>query len=112
MNLKITEVSRCLDKKIMVLGFEVPDLLIIFLTISILNYLFGTSNAKWLFVWTPSLLLTVLIRYTKRGKPDNYLLHWLRFQMKPSVIGAFADPKDWSDPPRTSRATQKKETTL
>ena len=48
MELKVTEVSRCLDKKMMIMGFEIPDLLFIFLTMSILNFLFGTTNLKLL----------------------------------------------------------------
>jgi hypothetical protein len=92
MDLKVTPVSKCLDKKMMILGFEIPDLLFIFLTMSVLNFLFGSTSLKWLFVWLPSLSLATLIRYTKRGKPDNYLIHWLRFQIKPGILSAFTDP--------------------
>jgi hypothetical protein len=102
MELKATEVSRCLDKKMMIMGFEVPDLLIIFLTISILNFLFGTTSLKWLFVWLPSAALALTIRLTKRGKPENYLIHWLRFQMKPGILKAFPEPTI-NDPPPTLR---------
>lgn len=99
MELKATEVSRCLDKKMMIMGFEVPDLLIIFLTISILNFLFGTTSLKWLFVWLPSAALAITIRLTKRGKPENYLVHWLRFQMKPGILKAFPEPTINVPPP-------------
>jgi hypothetical protein len=102
MDLKVTEVSRCLDKKMMIMGFEVPDLLIIFLTISILNFLFGTTNLKWLLVWLPSASLALTIRLTKRGKPENYLIHWLRFQMKPGILKAFPEPT-MNVPPPTFR---------
>lgn len=92
MDLKVTPVSKCLDKKMMILGFEIPDLLFIFLMMSVLNFLFGSTSLKWLFVWLPSLSLAMTIRFTKQGKPDNYLLHWLRFQIKPGVLTAFSDP--------------------
>lgn len=92
MDLKVTPVSKCLDKKMMILGFEIPDLLFIFLTMSVLNFLFGSTSLKWLFVWLPSLSIATVIRLTKRGKPDNYLVHWLRFQIKPGVLSAFSDP--------------------
>ncbi len=94
MELKVTPVSKCLDKKMMIMGFEIPDLLIIFLSMSILNFLFGSTSLKWLFVWLPSLSLALTIRLTKRGKPENYLIHWLRFQIKPGVLSAFVDPKN------------------
>lgn len=100
MELKVTEVSRCLDKKMMIMGFEVPDLLFIFLTMSILNFLFGTTNLKWLFVWLPSAAIALTIKFSKRGKPDNYLIHWLRFQIKPGVLTAFDDPTNDIPPPK------------
>lgn len=100
MELKVTEVSRCLDKKMMIMGFEIPDLLIIFLTMSILNFLFGTTDLKWLFVWLPSASLALTIKFSKRGKPDNYLVHWLRFQIKPGILSAFADPTNDITPPK------------
>lgn len=92
MDIKVTEVSRCLDKKMMIFGFEVPDLLFIFLTMSILNFLFGSTNLKLLLVWIPSFALALTVRLAKRGKPDNYLIHWLRFQIKPGVLKAFPEP--------------------
>jgi hypothetical protein len=104
MELKVTEVSRCLDKKMMIMGFEVPDLLIIFLTMSILNFLFGTTDLKWLFVWLPSAALALTIKFSKRGKPDNYLIHWLRFQIKPGILSAFADPTNDITPPKIRKA--------
>lgn len=100
MSLKVTEVSRCLDKKMTIMGFEIPDLLMIFLTVSILNFLFGSSSIKWLLVWLPNLTLALLLRYAKRGKPDNYLIHWIRFQGKPHIIKAFVEPTNWAKPPK------------
>jgi hypothetical protein len=92
MELRTTSVSKCLDKKMMIMGFEIPDLLVIFLSISILNFMFGSTNMKLVLVWLPSIALALTIRLSKRGKPDNYLLHWLHFQLKPGIISAFAEP--------------------
>ncbi len=89
MELKTTEVSRCLDKKMKMFGFEIPDLLVIFITISVLNFIFSTSSHRWLFVWTPCLLLTGVIKWSKKGKPDNYLVHWIRYQIQPGILKAF-----------------------
>ncbi len=107
MELKSTSVSKCLDKKMMIMGFEIPDLLVIFLTISILNFLFGSTGMKFILVWFPSIALVLTIRLTKRGKPDNYLLHWLRFQMKPGIISAFAEPTN-SEPILSKKKKDKK----
>ena len=103
MDLKITSVSKCLDKKMMIMGFEVPDLLVIFLCMSTLNFLFGGTDLKWLFVWIPSASLALTLRLTKRGKPDGFLVHWLRFQIQPGVLRAFDDPSFDLKPPRSQK---------
>lgn len=92
MNLKMTPVSRCLDKKMIIFGFEVPDLLLIFMTLSVLNFLFNQTDFKLFLIWLPTLSLAGVLRFTKRGKPENYLVHWLRFQIRPGVLSAFNDP--------------------
>lgn len=103
MDIKTTPVSKCLDKKMIVMGFEIPDLLAIFLTLSILNFLFGTTQMKLLLVWLPSILLAATLRISKRGKPDNFLVHWLRFQIRPGILSAFQEPTEWNFPPRRRR---------
>lgn len=103
MEIKSSPVSKCLDKKMIVLGFEVPDLLAIFLMLSILNFLFGTTSMKVVLVWLPSIALALTLKFSKRGKPDNYLVHWLRFQIRPGILSAFAEPSEWGLPPRLRR---------
>lgn len=103
MEIKSVAVSKCLDKKMIIFGFEVPDLLLIFLTLSTLNFLFGTTSMKIVLVWLPATLLAAILRYSKRGKPDNYLIHWIRFQIRPGVLSAFSPPTEWELPPRLGR---------
>jgi len=103
MELRVKPVSTCLDKKMMIMGYEIPDLLAIFMTLSILNFLFGSTSLKIYLVWLPSIALAVTIRLTKRGKPDNYLIHWLRFQFKPGILSAFAQASDQTPPPQLRR---------
>lgn len=90
--MRTTGVSKCLDKKLIMFGFEVFDILAIFLTLSVLNFIFGQSSMKWLFVWIPTLMVSLILKFSKRGKPDKYLVHWLRFQVKPGVLSAFHEP--------------------
>lgn len=92
MALKYTTVSKCLDKKLRIAGFEIPDLLILFLTVSILNFVFGQTEMKLFLVWLPSMLLAGLLYFGKKGKPDNFLVHWMRFQFRPGVLRAFPEP--------------------
>ena len=108
MDLKITPVSRCLEKKMMIFGFEVPDLLLIFMTLSILNFLFNETDFKLLLIWLPALSLAGTLRFAKRGKPDNYLVHWLRFQIRPGVLSAFNDPTVSEPLTKNRKSSQRK----
>ncbi len=100
MEIKTTLVSKCLDKKMRIMGFEIPDLLAVFLTLSILNFFLGATSVKIVAVWLPTIVLALVLRISKRGKPDNFLIHWIRFQIRPGVISAFKDPSDWRPRPR------------
>lgn len=100
MSLKYTIVSKCLDKKLRIGGFEIPDLLILFLMVSILNFIFGQTVLKLYFVWLPTAALAGLLYFGKKGKADNYLIHWLRFQFRPGILRAFPEPTFDSRPPK------------
>lgn len=91
MALKITAVSKCLDKRLQIFGFEVFDLLLLFLFMSVLNLVFGNTPLKIFVVWIPSLVLAITLRFGKRGKPEKFLVHWLRFQIQPGILCAFKD---------------------
>jgi hypothetical protein len=101
--MRAVPVSKSLDRKLMLFGYEVLDVLAIFLTLSVLNLLFGQSGMTLLLVWAPSIALAVVLRLGKRGKPDKYLLHWMRFQAKPGIYSAFPEPSNWKVPPRLKR---------
>lgn len=92
MALQTTSVNRSLDRKLKIAGFEVPDLLAIFLLLALLNFLFAGSAYKIFLSWLPTLLIAVVIRLGKRGKPENYLLHLARFHLNPKYYPAFPEP--------------------
>ncbi len=102
MALKSTAVSRCLDKKLLFFGYELPDVLMIFLILAFLDLTLGQTEHKLSLVWLPTLSLAVALRIAKRGKPDNFLVHWARFRMRPRVLSAFSEPSLWVSPPRIS----------
>ena len=103
MSLKTNSVSKCLDKKTLLWGFEMADLLVVFLLLAVLNLLFGTTDNKLLFVWLPPCLLALVLRYGKKGKPDNYLIHLIRYQFSPGIYCAFREAKENPVPPRIKR---------
>jgi len=100
--MRTTGVSKCLERKLVLFGFEVFDLLAIFLVLSVLNLVFGQTALKWLFVWAPTIALALVLRFGKQGKPEKYLVHWIRFQTKPGVYSAFADA-EWTKEERSCR---------
>lgn len=102
--MQVTDVSKCLDRKLTMLGFEVFDILAIFIVLSVLNFLFGETALKWLLVWLPTAVMATVLRYGKRGKPEKYLLHWLRFQIKPGVYSAWRYPSKMLPPPSLGRS--------
>ncbi|MBI2712245.1 MAG: hypothetical protein HYX41_05210 [Bdellovibrio sp.] len=101
MGLRSEPTSQTLEKKLLIAGFEVPDVLAIFLLLSILNFLFGSTNYKLAFVWTPVAIAATILRVGKRGKPDNYLVHLGKFLVRPKYLSAFKDPKITTPSPKT-----------
>jgi hypothetical protein len=101
--LRSSAVSKCLDKRLLIFGFEIPDLLLIFLSLSILNFIFGQTPLKIVLVWLPTLALSLTLYFGKKGKPENYLIHWFRFQIKPGIFSAFPEPEPWGPPPNYKR---------
>lgn len=92
MALKTTPVSRSLERKLLLFGFEALDALLIFMVLSVLNLLFGKTGLKIPLVWLPTATLALILRLGKRGKPERFLVHWLRFQFKPGIYSAFPSP--------------------
>lgn len=93
--LRTASVATCLDKRLLVLGFEVPDLLAIFMLLSFLHLFLGDLGNQFVFVWLPTLAFTLTLWIGKRGKPENYLVHWTRFHLKPGTLSAFDPAKGW-----------------
>ncbi len=73
--LLVSSVPRALEIKSKLFGFEIPDLLIIFLNMTITNLIFGTSTLRYPLVWGTTLSLALFLFFAKRGRPDNYLQH-------------------------------------
>ena len=92
MSIRRTPVSRCLDKKLLLFGYEVFDLLAVFMLLAILNILFGGTRFELIICWLPPVVLAIFLKIFKKGKPDGYLLHFLRFQIKPKKLSAFSEP--------------------
>jgi hypothetical protein len=73
--LLVSNVPRALEIKSKIFGFEIPDLLIIFLNMTLTNFIFGTTSFRYPLVWGTTLGIALFLFFAKRGKPDGYLQH-------------------------------------
>ena len=83
-----TKVARALEMKTKLFGFELPDLLLIFMNLAVTNLVFGTTSYRYPLVWGTTLILASFLYFSKRGKPDNYLQHLGEIIAQPSYKAA------------------------
>lgn len=83
--LLVTKVPRALDIKSKLFGFELPDLLAIFLNLAVTNLVFGSTSLRFPLVWGTTLVLAGFLFFAKRGKPDNYIQHLGEFWFSPTT---------------------------
>lgn len=90
MSLLVTKVPRNLETRLRLFGFELADLLIIFLYLSVSNLFFGPTRLKFPVVWLGTLALALTLYFVKRGKPEGYLQHLIQFKLRPTAFVAGA----------------------
>jgi hypothetical protein len=83
-----SKVPRALDTKTRLFGFELGDLLLIFLYLAISNLIFGGTRLKFPLVWLGTFAIAGVLYFVKRNKPDHYLEHWGEFQRTPGTLSA------------------------
>ncbi len=83
-------VSQCLDRRSKLFGFELFDLFVVFFTMALLNFAFSRFDHRFLLVWLPTIILAVVLRVLKVGKPEHYLKHLAVFYLTPKSLSAFA----------------------
>jgi hypothetical protein len=93
-DLLTSSVPRALEMRTKLFGFELADLLLIFLNLALTNLVFGSSEFRYSLVWGSSLSIAGFLFFVKRGKPDRYLEHAFKYMVSPSVFFAnLPDPK-------------------
>ncbi len=88
-DLHTSHVYKCLEKKNLILGFEIIDFLILGLMLCLLNLLFSTAQYKFFYTFGPVGFSAWLLRRLKSGKPDGYLMHLIQFHLNPGVVQAW-----------------------
>jgi hypothetical protein len=85
-----TKVPRALDMKTKLFGFELPDLLFIFMNLAITNLVFGSTSFRYPLVWGSTAAIALFLFFMKRGRPDSYLQHLGEFYAQPAHRSAGA----------------------
>ena len=88
-----TKVPRALEIKSRLFGFELPDLLLIFMNLAVTNLVFGTTSFRYPLVWGTTLSLAALLFFAKRGKPENHIQHSAEFIFHPAHKAAGASDR-------------------
>lgn len=83
-----SRVPRALEMKSKLFGYELPDLLVIFLNLAITNLVFGTTFLRYPLVWGTTLGLALFLFFAKRGRPDNFLQHLIEYYVRPIYLAA------------------------
>ena len=86
MSLLVTKVPRSLETRTKLFGFELGDLLLVFLYLSVSNLIFGTTVLRPYAVWLGTAALACTLYFIKRGKPAGYLQHWGEYTRLPGLL--------------------------
>lgn len=98
-----SSVPRALEMKSKLFGYELPDLLLIFVNLSVTNLVFGGSSLRYVLVWGTTLGMALFLFFAKRGRPAGYLQHLGEHYTRPSYFAA-------GRPDLKSKTFKKKET--
>ena len=92
--LKTSAVHRNLDRRPKLLGLEIQDVVVLTLMASVFNLIFGHTRFGVYMTFIPSLSMAVALYVGKRGRPDKFLLHWIRYYTTPGFFSAGEKSKD------------------
>lgn len=86
--LKTSTIHRKLNAKFKIGGIDATDLLSVLLCAAVMNLFFGRlSFGPVLIFGLPGILFFVLY-FGKKGKPEGYLFHALKFYLSPGELRA------------------------
>lgn len=92
--LQSSAVHRNLDSKLKILGMEAQDLIFVMLFASIMNLIFGKTSLSFVLVFVVPAIMGVILFFAKRGKPEGYLIHLIRYYVISGFYSAAQDSKN------------------
>ena len=92
MEIHTSEVQRNLDARFKIGSIEALDLLIALIFAAIMNLFFGgTALEIPLVLGCPALILAAFY-FGKKGKPEKFMVHLIRFYLEPGFFSAGEEP--------------------
>lgn len=88
MDLETSKVHRNLDAKIKILGLDAPDLIFVLILAAVMNLFFGSTSFAAVMVLGVPLIFLGIIYFSKKGKPDGYMVHLVRYLITPGIYQA------------------------
>ncbi len=88
MELKTSEIHRRLDAKFKIGSVEASDLLSVLLLAAVMNLVLGRVPYGAVLIFGIPAALFVGLYFGKRGKPDGYLQHALKFYLSSGELRA------------------------
>ena len=86
--LKTSQVHRRLDAKFKIGGVEAADLLGVLIMAAVMNLFFGSMTFGPIFIFGIPGLVFVALYFGKRGKPEGFLKHVIKFYLSSGEIWA------------------------
>lgn len=86
--LKTSTVHRKLDAKFKIGGVEAADLLVVLILAAVMNLIFGRTAIGPVFIFGIPAALFCVLYFGKRGKPEDFLSHALKFYLSPGELWA------------------------
>lgn len=86
--LKTSTIHRKLDAKFKIGGVDATDLLSVLGCAAVMNLLFGQFSFGPIFIFGIPGILFFVLYFGKKGKPEGYLLHAIKFYLSPGEIRA------------------------
>ena len=76
------------------MGLEIQDVVVLTLLASVLNLIFGHTRFGVYMTFIPSLTMAVVLYVGKRGRPDKFLMHLIRYYITPGSLSSGEKSKD------------------
>ncbi len=91
--LKTSTVHRNLDRRPKILGMEMQDVVLVMLLASVMNLIFGATRLGAYITFIPPTIMAIVLLVGKRGRPDKFLVHLIRYHITPGFYSAGENSK-------------------